>query len=126
MSQNVAKLTVKQAQAIDALMRGDSVLDAAKAIGVNPRTVHRWLNDATFVVALDDAKRHAVRHATRKLAGALDAATSSVIHLSQSAEDEGVRLRAAIAIPSMLHDLSEHGDFAERLAALEAARNAKS
>jgi transposase len=123
MSENVAKLTAKQAQAIDALMRGDSVLDAAKTIGVNPRTVHRWLNDATFAAALDEAKRAAVRHATRKLAGALDQATTSVIHLSQLAEDEGVRLRAAVAVADMLHDLAEHGDFDERLAALEA--NAK-
>jgi len=41
------------------------------------------------------------------------------VYLSQSSEDESVRLRAALAVASMLRDLSDHADFDERLAALE-------
>ncbi len=120
MSENVANLTGQQSRAVEALMRGDTVIEAAKAAAVNPRTVHRWLKDTTFVQALDDAKRRATRHATRKLSGALDTAVNSVVYLSQSSEDESVRLRAALAVASMLRDLSDHADFDERLAALEA------
>jgi len=92
---------------------------AAASVGINRRTLHRWLNDAAFAQALNAAKAQSTRHATRRLAGALGKSVSSVIHLAEMCEDDATRLRAALAVATMLRELSEHGDFEERLSALE-------
>ena len=110
----------KQFAAIEALLTCRTVSDAAASIGVNRKTIQRWLNDALFASALNEAKADATRHATRRLAGALGQSVSTVINLAESSEDEALRLRAALSVATMLRELSEHGDFEERLSALEA------
>jgi len=50
-------LTPKQVKTLTALLAGRSVEAAAKEVGVNPATVHRWLNEPSFKAARDAGQR---------------------------------------------------------------------
>lgn len=100
-------LTAKQQRAVEALAGGASITDAAAAAGVARQTVHKWITLPAVVEALADVQAEARARAVRRLSAALDRAAARVVDLADSAEDEGVRLRAAIAVPAMLRELLE-------------------
>ena len=52
-----APLKPSQARAVVALLREPTVAKAARHVGVNERTLRRWLADPGFRAALDDARR---------------------------------------------------------------------
>ncbi len=121
MTTNVKRLTSKQLLALESLLAGNTITNAATGAGVTRQALHNWLNDASFKAELDAAQRQSVQAAVRKLAALLDRSVVEVARLIVGGEDEGVRLRAALAVPAMLRDLREHGDLAEQVAALETA-----
>lgn len=121
MAQDGSVLTPRQRRAIDALLSSRSVTDAAVAAQVPRRTLTRWLRDEPFIQALRDATDDATRHAMRRLAGALETAVTSVVYLAEKSEDDGVRLRAAVAVPDLVVRLQQHTELAERVAELERA-----
>lgn len=100
-------LTPKQAKAVDLLAGGSSITDAAMAIGVSRSTVHKWIALPDFADALEEVQAEARARAVRRLSAALDRAAARVVDLADSAEDESVRLRAAMAVPAMLRELLE-------------------
>lgn len=100
-------LTPKQARAVDLLAGGSSITDAAAALGVSRSTVHKWIALPAMVDALEEVQAEARARAVRRLSAALDRAAARVVDLADSAEDEGVRLRAACAVPAMLRELLE-------------------
>ena len=112
-------LSAKQITAIDCLLSAANVTAAAECANMPKRTLYNWLADDTFKQALDTAQRQLISTATRRLASGLEKAVTTALHLAESSEDETVRLRAALAVPSMLRDLREHFDLSERIAALE-------
>jgi len=115
------RLTAKQLLALEGLLRGDSITHAATGAGVTRQALHNWLKEASFKAELDAAQRQSVQAAVRKLTAMLDRSVAEVERLVAGGEDEAVRLRAALAVPSMLRDLREHIDLAEQVAMLEAA-----
>jgi hypothetical protein len=114
-------LEAKHAKAIECLISEKSVTAAAECAGVTRQTLHNWMQQPDFARALDTAQRDLLRHATRRLAGAIDKSVTTVVYLAETCEDEPTRLRAAMALPAMLRDLSEAVDIRDRLAAIEAA-----
>ena len=100
-------LTPKQARAVDLLAGGSSITDAAAVIGVSRATVHKWIALPAVVDALEEVQAEARARAVRRLSAALDRAAARVVDLADSAEDEGIRLRAACAVPAMLRELLE-------------------
>src|SRR6266478_8119300 len=57
------KLSRKQEQGISALLLHLTLLEAATAIGVDERTLRRWLReDTTFQAAYREARRGVVQH----------------------------------------------------------------
>lgn len=100
-------LTPKQARAVDLLAGGSSITDAAAALGMSRATLHKWITLPDFADALEEVQREARARAVRRLSAALDRAATRVVDLADSAEDEGVRLRAACAVPAMLRELLE-------------------
>ena len=50
-----AKLTPKQEKAITALLAQPTIEAAAASLGINPATVHRWLQEPAFVEAYRSA-----------------------------------------------------------------------
>jgi hypothetical protein len=58
------ELSAAQEKAIEALLAGKSVTEAAIAAAVNRTTLHRWLNDPRFGIELNRSRRE-LREAMR-------------------------------------------------------------
>ena len=50
------KLSVKQELAINELLKGNSIVDSAKIVGVSEATLNRWLANSEFKVVLNERK----------------------------------------------------------------------
>lgn len=113
------KLSPRQTKAIEALLAGKSVVDAANDVGVSRQAVFDWLKQTAFIDELQTRQRQAVNGAVRKLGNALDKSVDTVINLSEKAVDENTKLRAALAIPDLLRDLQSHYEFDQRITEVE-------
>lgn len=116
----MAALTRKQGTFVLALLKGQSVETAAAEVGVSERTGYRWQNSPEVGAALEDGRARLFDDAVAALrAGAL-AAAAEIRELSCHAIQEGVRLRASIAVFDLVNrvDLQE---LERRLDALETA-----
>lgn len=115
------KVPPKQLKALEALLDGASIQDAASAAGVNRKTVARWLQEPAYWKLYQVNSARSLELAARRLTGKLDMAVDM---LTSVMEDEdapaGVRLRAAQQVIDGSLKLLDTADFAERLAALEA------
>ena len=116
-------LTAKQTRAVELLMQGETVTGAAEALHLSRRTVQRWLTEDNFAEALELAQGAAMSSAARRLAGKLDRAAELVCNLAERAEDEPVRLKAALSIVDMYARLREMGDVGAQIAELQRAIN---
>lgn len=119
------RLTGQQLKAIEALLEGKSVTDAAEFAGVTRQTVHAWLNTSAFTQAIEQGQREIMRAAVRRLTAMLDRSVSEVNRLVEGAEDEPTRLRAALAVPAMMQSLKEHADIVQQLQEIEAVLGTK-
>ena len=118
------RLTAKQVKALEALLDGANLQDAAAAAGVNRKTVGRWLQDATFWTTYQANSRASLELAARRLTGKLDAAVELLgAVMDDASAPAGVRLRAAqLALDGSLR-LLEVADIQARLDALEERLN---
>lgn len=116
-----ATLTPRQQKAIAALLVAPSIQGAATIAGVGERTLHRWLKDQAFLLALRDAERAAVEAAGRWLLVLQEAALATFERLLDERVDvpDSVRLRAAQAVLDNFFRLRELQTNEERLAELE-------
>jgi len=114
------KLTPAQRRAISALLSERDNASAAKAAGVGTRTLYRWLADAQFKQALQDALNELDAQVSRRLAVA---GQYSVAVLIDALTDKRVRVRAADLLLTHRRSTRELDDFEERLAALEGRKD---
>ena len=112
-------LSKKQTDFIEHLLQSPSTIEACRRASVPKRTAYNWLAADDFKRELDAAQRALVATAARRLAYGLEKSVTTALTLAEVSEDEAVRLRAALAIPTMLRDLREHFDLSERIAVLE-------
>lgn len=115
------QLTGKKAKALEALLEGLNIQDAAAVAGVNRKTLSRWLSyDVEFWKAYQSHSNGALQLAARRLTNKLDGAVEL---LDSIMEDEdapaGVRLRAAQLVVDGSLRLLDATDIQDRLAALE-------
>jgi hypothetical protein len=115
-------LTTRQVQGVIALMSSPSISAAADKIGVQRRTLERWLKDDNFNAALQAQKAEALAQASRAL---LHLAQGATIALAQGlkAEKISVRLRSADIVLTKLLQLHSAIEVEQRLDALEARLN---
>ena len=116
------QLTGKKAKALEALLEGLNIQDAAAVAGVNRKTLGRWLSyDLEFWKAYQVHSNGALQLAARRLTNKLDGAVELLGEVMDDTNaPAGVRLRAAQLVVDGSLRLLEASDFAERLAALEA------
>lgn len=116
-------LTNRQRRAIAALMSSRNVSAAAQAAGVGLRTLHRWLDDPSFVAELKSAESAAIDQAVRRLAELSGAAIETLAGAMQNTDaTTGARVQAANVALSQLLRLRELHDLEQRIAALEEVR----
>ena len=85
-------------QLFQALVSGCHIENAAAVAGISVRTAYRRLADPAFKVQLQDARQSLRESILAKLSDAGHDAVGTLWELTQSAENEGVRLRAAKAV----------------------------
>jgi len=110
----------KKEEAIAALLSHRSIEDAARAIGVNPNTLLRWLEIPEFRDAFRKARREEVHQAVARLQQATGAASVTTLKLMADPNaPAAVRLRAAECVFDRAIRGIEIEDIEARLAALE-------
>ena len=123
MSQKAEKITRNQRKAINALLRYKTIEEAAGAIGVNPKTVFRWLDDTTFRLALSQAEGEALDRIGRRLLAMSEQALSAIQEILDDPKKPGntnLRLSAALILNQTMR-LRELRNIESRLADLERA-----
>jgi hypothetical protein len=101
-----------------ALARGCTRKAAAKSVGINERTVRRWLEDPEFVQEVTGLRDRMFAAATGRLAG-LTARAAAKLGALLEAVDCKVQLRAAVAILTTAATYRDQLDLAARLAEVE-------
>lgn len=115
-----ANLSPSQVTALAALLAGRSVRAAAKAAGVDPATIHRWLNESDFRAAQQAGRRQLAQQALAQLQGITADAIGVVRELmTDTSKPATVRLRAAQIVIEGTAKWLELEDFDARLRALE-------
>jgi hypothetical protein len=122
MSANVSKLSPKQEQAILALVTNQRVDNAARAVGIAPRTLYRWMNEPLFDKAYRKARRDAFGQGTARLQQASGAAVSSILKIMVDPHTPAsTKLRAADLVLTHGAKAIEIEDIEARVAELERA-----
>ena len=85
-------------QLFQALVSGCHIENAASIAGISVRTAYRRLADPVFKQQLQEARQSLRESILAKLSDAGHDAVGTLWELMQTAEDEGVRLRAAKAV----------------------------
>ena len=122
MSANVSKLTPKQEEAVLALLTNQGADNAARTVGIAPRTLYRWMNEPLFDKAYRKARRDAFGQGTARLQQASGAAVSSVLKIMVDQHTPAsTKLRAADVVLTHGAKAIEIEDIEARVAALEQA-----
>ena len=124
MSDNVARsLTTKQRKALEALLAGDKVKDAALKAGVATRTIQRWRDEhEAFAFELQKRSTQATKDAARRLTANMDDMLDVLLAIAgdeRGMVPPGVRVRAALGWVDRQVKLVELADIAGRLEVLE-------
>lgn len=115
-------LSAKQEQAIYALLVEPTLAKAAEKVGVNERTLYRWLDDPKFNAAFRAARRDAFAHAialTHRYAPMAVQALAKI--MTDPSCPASARVSAANGILNFARESIELDDLAERVKALEQA-----
>jgi hypothetical protein len=102
-----------------AVAAGQTVAEAAGAVGISARTAYRAAAEPAFKSTVDDLRRQSVSETIGKLTAAATAATQTLTELLGKRTPPTVRLGAARAILASLIDVQTHAELTARIAELE-------
>jgi hypothetical protein len=120
---NSPRIGRRTAVAVAALLQSNSVAEAAQVIGVSTRTLQRWKADPSFADALLDAQNEIFFAACNEVRGlALDASRTLGKILRDDKQPAPSRVRASLAVLSLLMRTHTHEIVEARLMKLEAAK----
>lgn len=122
----MAKLSVKQELAINELLKGNSIVDSAKIIGISEATLNRWLANSEFKVVLNERKSLIVDNCIDKvnLMGNKAIKVLDSILDNESASDN-VKLNASKSILDMILKFSEQRNIIDKMKEIEELLNEK-
>jgi transposase-like protein len=112
----------KKEEAIAALLTQRNIEEAAKSIGIAPKTLLRWMKDREFQKAYREARRQAFGQSIARLQQATSAAATTLLKIMvDQAAPASTRVRAAEAIFNQGAKAIEIEDIEARVADLERA-----
>lgn len=116
-------LNPKQRRLVGELLAQPTQDAALQAAGVSFTTLRRWRAEPAFVAALDTARRELFQSGYDALLALQSGNLATLERLRDDAENDGVRLRAALGLEAALvrrYELLALSDLEARIAALEA------
>ena len=117
-----AKFGRKKEEAVAALLTHRSIDEAARAIGINPNTLLRWMKEPEFQTAYREARRAAFGQSVARLQQASSAAVSTLLKIMVDTNaPASTRVRAADSVLDHAKQAIEIEDVEVRVAALEQA-----
>ena len=120
-----AKFGRKKEEAIAALLSQPSIDQAARVIGIAPKTLVRWLQMPEFKAAYHKARRDAFGQATARLQQASGAAVSTILKIMLDKDGPvASRLRAAESVVDHAAKAIEIEEIEARVSELERAAEA--
>lgn len=115
----------KKEEAIGALLTQRNVEDAARAVGIAPNTLLRWMKLPEFQAEYREARRAAFGQAIARLHQGSSAAVTTLLKLMlDSATPPSTRARCAECVISLAGESIDREEIESRLAALERAQEA--
>lgn len=115
-------MSPKQQRAIAALLTHDTKESAARAAGVDPRTLRRYFGDAEFRKAYKEAFSGLVEDATRQAQQSIAPALQVLREIAGNGRETGqVRVSAARSLLEYSLRLTEQLDLLQRLEEMEKA-----
>jgi transposase-like protein len=121
-----AKFGHKKEEAIAALLTQRSVEEAARAVGVDPNTLLRWLKIPEFQAAYREARRAAFSQSVARLQQATSAAATTLLKIMvDPTAPASCRLRAADSVLGHAAKAIEIEDIEARVSELERAAEAQ-
>jgi transposase-like protein len=115
-----AKFGRKQEEAIAALLTQRNIDEAAKAVGIAPNTLLKWMKQPEFDSAYREARRLAFRQSVARLQQASGAAVSTLLKIMVDVNaPHSTRVRAADSVLDHAAKAIEIEDIEVRVAALE-------
>lgn len=122
----MAKLSIKQELAINELIKGNSIVDSARNIGISEATLNRWLANAEFKVVLNSRKKQIVDNCidSVNLMGNKAIKVINSILDNDNASDY-VRLNASKSILDMILKFNEQNNIIEKMKEIEEILNEK-
>jgi transposase-like protein len=110
----------KKDEAIVALLTQRNIDEAAKAVGIAPNTLLKWMKEPEFDTAYREARRLAFRQSVSRLQQASGAAVSTLLKIMVDATaPHSTRVRAADSVLDHAAKAIEIEDIEVRVAALE-------
>ena len=123
MSENgTQKLTSTQRKAIEALLEGAKVKEAALVAGVSTRTLQRWREQEAFALELHQRNTHAIKDAAMRLTAHFDDMLDVLLAIAKDEQgmySESVRVRAALGWIDRQIRMMETTEVLERILRLE-------
>lgn len=122
----MGKLNVRQELAINELLKGNSIVESAKNVGVSEATLNRWLANTEFKVVLNERKSIIVDNCIDKinLLG-----NKAITVLNSMLDDENVssnvRLNASKSILDMILKFNEQRNIMDKMKEIEELLNEK-
>ena len=115
-----AKFERKKEESIAALLSQRNVEDAARAAGIDTKTLLRWIRVPEFEAAYREARRAAFRQSIARLQQASSAAVSTLLKVMvDSNSPASTRVRAADSVLNHAAKAIEIEDIDVRVSALE-------
>lgn len=118
------RLLSPKVAAVPLLARGMSTDAVGREVGVDGRTVRVWREEPAFRAEVEAARKAVLEEAVAALTTAVRKAVD-VLHAALDDNSVGVRIKAASEIVRALPLIASHAELEGRVAALEAALEAK-
>ena len=120
-----SKFGRKQEEAIAALLTARRIEDAARAVGIAPKTLLRWLKLPEFIAAYREARRAAISQSVARLQQSTGAAVSTLLKVMIDPNTPAsTRIRAADSVLDHAAKGIELEDIEARVAELERGADA--
>lgn len=122
----MTKLSLKQELAINELLKGNSIVDSAKNIGISEATLNRWLTNNEFKLVLNERKQQIIDNCidSINLMGNKAIKVLNNILDNENASDN-VRFNAAKNILDLILKFNEQNNIIEKMKELENLLNEK-